>query len=49
MFIVKKAVRDYAKARKRRVSRAFLSLLDKKVLDTIEYHIHMNGKITLKP
>jgi len=49
MFIVKKAVKDYAKEQKRRVSREFLFLLERKVQETLDYYIKLNSKITLRP
>lgn len=49
MFIVKKAVREYCKRHNRRVSKEFLTHLDVKVNDTINYFLHMNGKRTLRP
>lgn len=49
MYIVKKAVRDYCKKQNRRVSKAFIQLLEIKVNDTINYYLRMNSKRTLRP
>ena len=51
MFIVKSKVKEYCKNQKppRRVSSEFITLLNRKVNELIDYHIHMNGKTTLKP